>query len=263
MNFSEILQQIGENERQVITIPAGWTQGRALFGGLTAGIAYQHGMLGVSTQQPLRAMTLSFVAPLAEGELELQRVILREGKNVTQVRVDLLQNNEIGLSALLTFGASRVSKVNVTDTPKRTIPTYEGVPDFPKTPFTPEFTQYFNYAVTVGAMPFSGKAEREFGGWMRYSQESSPIDIALFLGLVDAWPPAVLPHLSQPAPASSLTWTIEFPEPLDPQFKTDDWWQYVAYIDHASHGYGHTHAQIWDKEGNLVAISRQTVTVFG
>ena len=135
MNFSEILQQIGENERQVITIPAGWTQGRALFGGLTAGIAYQHGMLGVSTQQPLRAMTLSFVAPLAEGELELQRVILREGKNVTQVRVDLLQNNEIGLSALLTFGASRVSKVNVTDTPKRTIPTYEGVPDFPKTPF--------------------------------------------------------------------------------------------------------------------------------
>lgn len=263
MQFSEILAQINEDANQVINIPSGWTQGRALFGGLIAGIAYQCGALGVSNSQPLRAMTTSFVAPMTEGELQLERHVLRKGKNVTQVRVDLLQNSEVALSALLTFGASRESKVSVTDTPTLDIPTFEGVPDLPKTPFTPEFTQFYNYALTVGGMPFSGNTSREFGGWVRYAQESNPIDIGLFLGLVDAWPPAVITHLQAPAPASSLTWTIEFPEPLDTNLKTDDWWQYVATIDYAAEGYGHTHAHICDKHGNLVAISRQTVTVFG
>ena len=89
------------------------------------------------------------------------------------------------------------------------------------------------------------------------------MSIGLLLGLVDAWPPAVLPHLKQPAPASSLTWTIEFPEPLSSAKTSQDWWQYVAYIDYAADGYGHSHAHIWDDDGQLVAISRQTMTVFG
>ncbi|RTE85833.1 MULTISPECIES: acyl-CoA thioesterase II [Gammaproteobacteria] len=263
MHFSEILAQIGADEHQTIHIPEGWGQGRALFGGLVAGIAYHHGAHGVQSGQLLRAMTVSFVAPVAAGDVELSRVVLRQGKNVTQTRVDMIQSEQVVLSALLTFGAGRESIVNVNDLPKPNIPSYDGVPDFPKTPFTPEFTQHYNYAVTVGGMPFSGNTSHEFGGWVRYSQEQSPINIALFLGLVDAWPPAVITHLTQPAPASSLTWTIEFPEPLDPALKTSDWWQYLATIDYAADGYGHTHAHIWDHQGNLVAISRQTVTVFG
>ena len=38
---------------------------------------------------------------------------------------------------------------------------------------------------------------------------------------------------------------------------------YEVRTDHAGHGYGHTHAHVWRPDGTLVAISRQTVTVFG
>lgn len=263
MQFNKTLQQISDQPRQVISLPDGWAQGRAFFGGFSAAVAYQHGVNGVKPDQTLRAMTVSFVGPIAPGDVTLQRRILREGKNVTQVSVELLQNDEVGLSALLTFGQSRDSVVRVTDTPASTVPSREiGMP-MPASDMVPQFANNYEYRLNVGAMPFSGRPEREFGGWMRYAKEDTPISIGLFLGLVDAWPPAVLPHLKQPAPASSLTWTIEFPEPLPMDKTTRHWWQYIAYIDYAADGYGHTHAHIWDDDGKLVAISRQTITVFG
>jgi len=83
---------------------------------------------------------------------------------------------------------------------------------------------------------------------------------AHLITLIDAWPPAVLPLLSKPAPASSVTWSVSFMQPL-PQLASD-WWLYRAEIAQAADGYGQTSAHIWDKDGVLVAISTQTVAVF-
>lgn len=265
MQFSQTLSSIATDQaEQTLELPSGWAQGRAFFGGFGAAVAYQHGANGVASSQHLRAMTVSFVAPLAPGPTTLVRRILREGKNVTQVSVELIQEQQVGLSALLTFGQSRPSAVVVTETPSSHVPPREAGQGMPESSVVPEFARHYEYCLNLGAMPFSNQPKREFGGWMRYRDEPQPITIGLMLGLVDAWPPAVLPHLSQPAPASSLTWTIEFPEPLAESSKlATDWWQYAAYIDYAADGYGHTQAQIWDADGKLVAISRQTITVFG
>lgn len=261
--FSDVLQRIQNQAQQNFEMPEGWGQGRALFGGITAAIAWQVGHLAAAEEQHLRSMTISFVGPVAPGPSELQRRVLRQGKNVTQIAVDIVQQGQIVLAALLSFGKGRPSAITVTDTPTAKVPAQEHGPSFPKSKLMPEFTHFFDYHVSVGGLPFSGNVSREFGGWMRFREEHNPINIGLLLGLVDAWPPALLPHLSEPAPASSLTWTIEFPQPLAATSFSDDWWQYVAFIDYAAEGYGHTHAHIWDEQGQLVAISRQTVTVFG
>ena len=81
------------------------------------------------------------------------------------------------------------------------------------------------------------------------------------MGLVDAWPPALLPHLKAPAAGSSLTWTIEFMQPLQ-VCAANSRFAYLATIEHAADGYGHVAAGLWDSQGRQVAISRQTVTVF-
>lgn len=263
MLFSEILAQITPAAEQTIELPEGWGQGRALFGGLTAAIAWQHAHLGVNQEQHLRAFTVSFVAPVQPGSAQLLRRILRQGNHVTQVAVKIIQNQQVMLAALASYGRSRDSSVRVTDTPTARVPAREHGASFPKSRLMPEFTHHFDYHLCVGGMPFSSQANREFGGWMRFSHEQQPLTIGMLLGLVDAWPPALLPYLSAPTPASSLTWTIEFPEPLHSDYRSDQWWQYVAYIDYAADGYGHTHAHVWDESGQLVAISRQTVTVFG
>lgn len=269
MQFSNLLASLNAESaesteaEQRIELPAGWSQGRAFFGGFSAAIAYQHAANGVSDDQLIRALTVSFVAPMNAGEAILKRRILRQGKNVTQVSVEIEQDGNTGLSALLTFGQPRLSQVKVTDLPRSHVPSRDQGASMPTSDLVPEFAKHYEYCLNVGAMPFSGQPAREFGGWVRFREEQTPISVGLLLGLVDAWPPAVLPHLVTPAPASSLTWTIEFPKPLDTQLQGTDWWQYVAYIDYAADGYGHSHAHIWDKQGELVAISRQTMVVFG
>ena len=64
------------------------------------------------------------------------------------------------------------------------------------------------------------------------------------------------------APSSSLTWTIEFVQP-QPALPANGWCQYLATIEHARDGYGHIAAQCWTADGQLLAISRQTATIFG
>ena len=63
-------------------------------------------------------------------------------------------------------------------------------------------------------------------------------------------------------PVSSLTWTIEFPDKPLADFSTHDWYQYEAFIEHAENGYGHSRAGLWSDNDELLAISRQTFTVF-
>ncbi|MBY6063044.1 thioesterase family protein [Pseudidiomarina sediminum] len=256
-----ILDSITPDAVQTILLPTGWGQGRALFGGLTAAIAWRHAVAGAAAGQQLRAMTVSFVGPVLAGEAVLERRVLRTGKNVTQIAVEIQQQGEVVLAALVTYGRARDSVIRITDTPEPpSAPPAEGL-SFPEVAGLPEFTTAFDYRVTQGGLPFSGVKSREFGGYMRYRSLDAAIDEGTLLGMVDAWPPALLPHLTELAPASSLTWTIEFPAHL-PNFSTHDWWHYVATIDYAADGYGHTHAHIWDPSGQLVAISRQTVTVF-
>jgi acyl-CoA thioesterase len=101
------------------------------------------------------------------------------------------------------------------------------------------------------------------GGWVRL-REHDPVEVLTethLLALVDAWPPAVLSHLKAPAAGSSLTWTIEFMQPL-PALTTLDWCMYHAEVEHARDGYGHIAAGCWSPSGELLALSRQTVTVF-
>lgn len=88
------------------------------------------------------------------------------------------------------------------------------------------------------------------------------LDEARVLALVDAWPPALLPHLAAPAAGSTLSWTIQFVQPM-PTLPGDAWYKYRASIEHAADGYGHTSAALWTADDQLLAISRQTVTVFG
>jgi len=112
-------------------------------------------------------------------------------------------------------------------------------------------------------LPFTGNTSRQMGGWVRLRGDvkEEPVTEAHILALVDAWPPALMPFLKQPAMGSTLTWTIEFVQPLL-QLSTLDWCKYLVETEHATDGYGHAAAKLWDGEGRLIAMSRQTVTVF-
>lgn len=265
MRFSELLDAV-RHHPQALSIPAEWAQGRASFGGLMVALLYEAMRAKVPAERPPRSLAITFVGPAEPNvPISFEVEVLREGKAVSQVLGRAVQNGQVVTLVQGSFGASRASVVQVAAEPAPAMKSWEESQELPYIPgMTPEFMRHLALRWSVGGLPFTGTPGREMGGWVRLrgEVEEEPLTEAHLLALVDAWPPALLPQLKQFAAGSTLTWTIEFVQPL-PALTTLDWCKYLAVIEHARDGYGHVAAALWTPRGELVALSRQTVTVFG
>lgn len=253
------------HDPSVVTVPSHWSQGRACYGGLMAALMHE-AMAAKVPGRPVRSMAITFVGPAElEVPISFEVEILREGRAVTSVLGRAVQKGQVMSVVQASFGLARESAVNVSAVPLPPMKTLEASTPLPYIEgVTPEYIRHLDMRWGIGAMPFSNTPVAGIGGWMQLRDEprDQPIDEALLLVLGDAWPPALLPYLAKPAAGSSLTWTIEFVQPL-PALNTRQWCRYQALIEHARDGYGHTAAAMWNEAGELLAISRQTVTVFG
>ncbi|EPJ92642.1 MULTISPECIES: acyl-CoA thioesterase [Pseudomonas] len=265
MQFCELVAAV-RNTPLNVTIPADWGQGRASFGGLVVALQYEAMRAHVSDERALRSLAVSFVGPVeADVPISFEVEVLREGRAVSQVVGRAVQKGQVVTLVQGSFGASRESAVSVDSVPA---PEMKAPAECPLLPYikgvTPEFMRHLSMAWAVGALPFTGRGTREMGGWIRLAGDvqDEPLTETHLLALVDAWPPALLPLLNKPTAGSTLTWTIEFVQPL-PQASTLEWCKYLAVIEHARDGYGHVAANLWTPGGELIAISRQTVAVFG
>ncbi|MEG0861664.1 MAG: thioesterase family protein [Pseudomonas sp.] len=266
MNFSQLLKAVRLHP-QAVSIPASWAQGRACFGGVMAALLYETMLTKTSPGRPVRSLAITFVGP-AEPEVPIsfEVELLREGKAVSSLLGRAVQNGQVVTLMQGSFGGGRDSVVNVPALPavemssleaaaKSELPYIKGV--------TPDFMQHVSLRWAIGGIPFSNNHSRSMGGWVRLRDEGGDetLSEAHLLALVDAWPPTLLSHLNKPAAGSTLTWTIEFIQPVA-SLTTLDWCKYCAQTELARDGYGHASAALWTASGELLAISRQTVTVF-
>lgn len=260
MTFDEILAAIDGKGSGLL--PEGWGQGRALFGGLVGAVLYDHLDKSVAGGRVLRSFSLSFVAPAAPGPVTFHSEVFREGKSVMQAMVTARQEGAVVAAMLASFGAPRASTVSVAAPTAPVMPSAEASLVMPLVKgVTPDFLDHFDMRYALGKPPFFGSDEAGFSGYMRFRESPSRMSVAAFIALVDTWPPSVLSMLRTPAPASSLTWTMELLD--DPATRpADTLWQYQVNTDQCSDGYGQSQATIWDAQGKPVALSRQTFTVF-
>jgi acyl-CoA thioesterase len=264
MNFSDLIAAVRDNPLSV-TVPREWSQGRACFGGLMVALQYEAMRARVPAERPIRSLAITFVGPPEPGvPIAFEVEILREGKAVSQVLGRATQNGQVMTLIQGSFGAARESTIAFDAAPG---PQLKPAGELQELPYVggvmPEYLRFMEMRWGLGGLPFSNTPSPAIGGYVRFREvEDVPMTHAHILALVDTWPPALLPHLSKPAPGSSLTWTIEFVQPM-PVMSTHDWVMYKADIEYARDGYGHTAAGAWTATGELIAISRQTVTVFG
>src|SRR5690554_4883608 len=261
MTLEEILASAANNE---IIIPENWAQGRATFGGLTGAVACERMQSVVTPGRPLRAMQVSFVGPVEPGiPVTLKTELLREGKSVSQAMVRMVQDGTTRLVAMGAYGSGRESAVSMAPRPA---PQAQAPEKCEPTPFMkgmmPDFAEFIEMRWCFGSRPFTGEKHREMGGWMQFREPPAQLTDPLVVALIDAWPPVPLSHLTEFAANSSLTWSVEMMDPR-PAVQPNDWLLYRAEIDRADAGYANTHAGIWNRQGELIAISRQTVTIFG
>ncbi|NIF26694.1 thioesterase family protein [Pantoea sp. Tr-811] len=264
MNFDQLLDAVRAHP-EAVSIPPDWAQGRAAFGGLMAAMVLEAMRLKLTDDRPVRSLAISFVAPAAaDVPTRFEVEVLREGKAVSTLLGRAVQDGQVVTLVQGNFGAGRPSVVQVPALPAMEMKALEdAAPELPHIPgVTPEFMRHVALRWAVGGLPFSGNASRRMGGWVRLRDVAQvQVNEAHLLALVDAWPPSLMPFLKQPAAGSTLTWTIEFIQPVAP-LTTVDWCRYCVETEHARDGYGHAAASLWTAEGELLALSRQTVTVF-
>ncbi|WP_417517798.1 acyl-CoA thioesterase [Marinobacter sp.] len=262
MTFDELIAA-GRASKELV-MPATWSQGRATFGGLVTGLLFDRMEHAVADNRPVRSMHVSFVGPVeADVPAVFDAQILREGGSVSQVEGRIIQNGEPRVICIGAFAGDRDSAVRIDGVPApdakpvdqcQGLPFIEGV--------TPGFIGHIDMRWAYGSMPFTGGSGREMGGWMRFREVPDVLTDAHIVALIDAWPAPVLQHFKSRVPASSLSWAFDIIHPR-PALEPDDWLLYKATIEQAGDGYCHFSAGVWTPRGDLLAISRQTATVFG
>lgn len=158
---------VQEGEDYVIEAPEQWSQGRTLYGGMTAALCYEAAKRTHADLPPLRSAQFTFVGPAA-GRLRLRADLLRRGRSSAIVSADC--RNEEGLAArsMFVFGAARESQTARALAPWPSMPPPAACEPFHRTSKPLKgFVSNFEMRLAAGARPFQQDARPEFHVWIR------------------------------------------------------------------------------------------------
>ncbi len=248
------------------SVDASWGQGRTLFGGLSAALAFNKVRQNIDPKRPLRSLAVNFSGQaLADTPFSLEQQVLSNGKSISQVNGQVLQNERIVTQICACFGLERQSSIEISS-PKIELPKLGSHQRFNYMKgVTPEFVKHFEFEYCKGQFPFSNSPSNELAGWVRFKEPGEEFTEAHLIALIDSWPPTVLQKLKSFVPCATVSWNVEIVQPLsllEHPLQADDWLYYDAEIKQAHHGYVHTEAKIYSSDGTLLALSRQLVAVY-
>lgn len=262
MSLIQLFADIEQNEW--VEIPKGWLQGRTIFGGLSTAMMLHKATLAVNdSTKRLLSTSVSFVGPVQDKPVKVTVEVLRKGKSVTTIEARVWQDDAVMSILIASFGSERESNLNIQQ--QRPAPNYPSPDELlivPHNKLMPQCYQNFDLAWAEGGYPCSGSEQPDFGGWFRFTDKFGQGDMstAEFIALLDIWPAGAFTVLKVPAPGSSLSWHVTLLDSVN--YQRLDWFKYKVFTDHAENGYASEYAHIWDSNDHLIAISRQTVTIF-
>jgi acyl-CoA thioesterase len=261
MRFSEVLASVKQDRDGFrATAPESWLQGRSLFGGLQSAIALRAIRTLLPAELPLRVLQTTFVAPVPAGEVRLSARVLRTGKSVTHAEARILSGSDTAAIVIGVFGSRRPSRVSVI--PERPEVVSTQVFDVPFVPgLSADFIQHFALRWIRGDLPFTASRSRQAVLEVALRDEG-PMTEEHVLAIADAPPPLAFSHLETFAKGSSMTWTLEMLTDSVSRLPLHGH-RLDVELTAAADGYTSQSVMMWGPNGEAVALSRQSMVVFG
>lgn len=245
----------------VVEAPIEWSQGRTLYGGITAAFAFEAVRRTNETLPPLRSAQFTFVGP-ASGRLRFKSELLRRGRSTALIAAECSSEEGVAARAVFAFGATRESKVSHNLLPMPNVPGPSEVGAFRKEggATRPGFWNNFETRLAAGGKLYDLAAPRpEFSTWTRFLDADGADPVTALLAIADCLPPAAMVHFAQPAPISTVTWTVDIAH-MPQNF--DGWHLLWSSSEQAGEGYSLQNMAMWTDAGELIAVGRQTIAIF-
>ncbi|HEX6816865.1 MAG TPA: thioesterase family protein [Ktedonobacterales bacterium] len=235
-----------------------WRVARGANGGYVAALMLRAMEMALGDpSRPPRSLTIHYLAPTEEDTFRVRIQVERSGRTLATLSARLIQRGKTIAIALAAFGAARESMV-FGEARMPEIPPPESLPALhPPTPGVPSFSRQYDYRWALGDPPFSGSDSSRVGGWLRLG-EPRVADALLVAAMMDAWMPCVFPRLEQPISAPTIDLTIHFRTQLPlATARPDDFYCAVFSSRLAADGYFEEDGELWSRDGQLLAHSRQ------
>lgn len=237
---------------------AEWHQGRTLYGGASALIAYTAAIRAFPDLPPLRAAQVAFVAPTAP-EMELRRTIVRQGRNVAQVRSEIWCEGQCTLTAFWLFGTAREPNAQHAASDVSNWPGRPEENDAVMVDQGPEFLR--NNFELRRAQDQRGPGDPVVRRWARLTDRTGLDSVSELILLGDVLPPGAMRAMQRQGPISSINWSFNL---LDSAPATrDGWWLAETASQHADAGYSSERLRLWNADGKQILDGMQCVAVFG
>ena len=261
--FSELLEtQQADANSVTLELTTDWLQGRTAYGGWQAALAVLAMRQLLGPEPPLRSLQSNFVGPIGVGRVTARAELLRRGKSAAQLEARILVDGQTAFTAVGIFGAPRTSQLALA--PKAPASNKDIAALEPR-PYVagvmPVFLQHFDTRWALGGYPFSGAAHSAAQIYARLRDEEIATEAHLVM-IGDVIPPSAIALFKSPIMLSSMNWTLEMVTPLDAETRAG-WLRFDSELTAASNGYGWENTSIWSSKGELVALSRQCVALFG
>ena len=263
MWLSEILGSLqSAGDGLSVTVTEDWSQGRATFGGLVAAVGNEAMRKLVPAERPLRSLQTTFVGPASAATWQVNARVLRIGKAVTLAACDIIDREQIVATQVGVYGAARASVVKIRPPVVSAARQIDDIREVRYKPgFAPAFVQHFAMRWAEGKLPFSGSPKAPTKAFVHH-RDPAPLGESSIVALTDCIPTPAMSMFTQPAPASSLVWTLEFFE-HNFNFPPAAFWRIDTDLDAASDGYVNQTSVLNDPDGRPVALSRQLFAIFG
>ena len=208
-----------------MTLPEGWGQGRAVFGGIGGALAASLGRKVIGPGRRLRTASFQMMRPLSAGLVRGEVELLREGKTTSFVEARLHSQGRAALHAQLVYASPRPAALSVDAGPswvEREGPSVDELVTMPTgLPGLPEFLSHLEMRWASDSVPYSGSDQARLRGYFRFRQPVA--DEEGLLALLDVWPCPSLALLKTPAPASTVSWTAHL---VDQPASFEGWFAY-------------------------------------
>ena len=259
MSVSELIDPIrAEGGATHLPAIADWGQGRTLYGGASALIAYVAATRAFPDLPPLRAAQIGFVSPVGE-HVELRREIVRQGRNVAQVRSEIWSDGACALTGFWLFGAAREANALHRGKPPADWPGSPGEAETVMADKGPQFIR--KHFELRRAQEQRGPGEPVVRRWARLTDADGVDPVARLILMGDVLPPGAMRAMRRQGPISSINWSFNL---LDPEPETaDGWWLAENASAHADAGYSSERLRMWNSEGHQVLDGLQSVAIFG